>query len=365
MPKKIIGKFKVEYVQILDEKGKIDSKLMPKISAELTKQLYETMTLVRAFDAKAIAMQRQGRISTYASVYGQEAAQVASAMALEDADWLFPSYRESAALIARKTPMELLLLYFGGDERGSRFPEGVNNFPIAIPVSTQIPHATGVGLAMKIKGHKAAALVYFGDGASSRGDFHEALNMAGVFQTNSIFFCQNNQYAISLPRVKQTHADTIAQKAIAYGMEGIQIDGNDPFAVYNTVNNALKKAKEGKGPTLIEAFTYRLGDHTTSDDAKKYRDPKEAENWKKRDPLLRLRLYMKLKMMWDEDYEKKLMERVQKKVEDAVARFESTKQQSPDDMFNYHFSEMPKALAEQRDLFLQELKQREKEGKLL
>ncbi|OIO65949.1 pyruvate dehydrogenase (acetyl-transferring) E1 component subunit alpha [Candidatus Woesearchaeota archaeon CG1_02_57_44] len=347
MPRKTLASFKVEYQQLMNEKGDVDEKVAA-IDPEFAKRCYELMTLVRVFDAKAVAMQRQGRIGTYASVLGQEAAQVGSALALQESDYLLPTYREAGALIARDSPMHQLLQYFGGDERGSAYEEGINNFPIAIPISSQIPHATGIGWAMRLKGHKAAALVYFGDGASSRGDFHEAINIAAVMKANAVFFCQNNQYAISLPRERQTLAESIAQKAISYGVEGLQVDGNDVLGVHKAVSDALQKAYTGKGPTLIEAYTFRLGDHTTSDDAKKYRDPKLVEQWQKRDPLARLRVYLRQKMLWDEDYEKSLLERCAKKVEDAVVRYESTPAAPLTDMFDYHYAQLPQNLAEQR-----------------
>ena len=216
-------------------------------------------------------MQREGRIGTYASIWGQEAAQVGSALALTDGDWIFPSFRESGVLVARGYPLWMLYRYWTGDERGMSAPEGLNVFPMSVPVGTQIPHATGAAWAMKLKGHKNVAAVYFGDGGSSKGDFHEGLNFAGVFKVPCVFLCQNNQWAISVPRSSQTAAKTIAQKGFAYGMEGLQVDGNDVVAVYKATKEAAEKARSGGGPTLIECFTYRLDDHTTADDSSRYR----------------------------------------------------------------------------------------------
>src|SRR3989344_4731023 len=276
MVKKVIQKFKVEFLQVLNEKGNIDKKLMPKLTKEKIKQLYESMILVRTFDDKAFSLQRQGRIGTYLQVKGQEAIQVGATILLEDKDWLFPMYRNSAALIIRKHPMEMILQYWSGDERGLKSPDNVNNFPIAIPVGSHIPHAVGAAWAAKLKGDKTISLVFFGDGATSKADFHTGMNFAGVFQVPAILICENNQYAISVPRKIQTRSETIAQKAIAYGIKGIQVDGNDIFAVYKSTQDAIKQARKGKGPTLIECLTYRMGDHSTSDDAQRYRKSKEV-----------------------------------------------------------------------------------------
>lgn len=340
--------FHVKSLQILDEKGHANEKLMPKLSKTEIKKFYELMVLSRIFDEKALALQRQGRLGTYASTRGQEAAQVASAYALKKTDWLFPAFRESAAYITRGVPMHKTLVYWAGDERGNL--TGVpNTFPPAVPVSTQILHAVGLGWGLKMQRKKAASLVYFGDGATSRGDFHEGLNFAGVFKIPVVFLCQNNQYAISLPRERQTAAETLAQKAIAYGFEGIQVDGNDVFAVYRATKEALEKARRGGGPTLIEAVTYRLGDHTTSDDASKYRSKAEVEKWKKRDPILRLQKYMQKKKIWSKEYETKLIKKSKELVEKEVKKMESIPAPNSNDMFQYTFATLPKDLQQQME----------------
>jgi len=347
MVKKILAEFKVEYLQILDENGKVDEQLMPKISDKFVKKFYESMILIRLFDSKAIALQRQGRIGTYASLQGQEATQVAPVSALTDDDWLIPSYREGGAMILRGFPMSKIFQFWGGDERGHYVKGPPHILPIAIPVSSQTLHGAGIAMALKLQKKKAAALCYFGDGASSKGDFHEAANFAGVFKAPCVFMCCNNQWAISLPRKRQTASETIAQKAIAYGFEGIQVDGNDIFAMYKATTDALKKAYAGKGPTLIEAYTYRLGDHTTSDSAKKYRDANEVEEWKKRDPITRLQKYMKDKSLWDEKYEDEVQTKSKETIEAAVKEFENTPPPEVDDIFKYTFAEMPAELQEQ------------------
>ena len=352
MVKKVLKEFKVEYLQILDENGNCDTALMPKLSSDEIKKIYEMLVLVRVFDQKAFNMQRQGRIGTYIQFKGQDASQVGSALALDDNDFIFPSYRESGLLIARKHPIAQVLQYWGGDERGSKSPQNVNNFPISIPVGTQIPHAVGSAWAAKLKGSKQIAVAYFGDGASSKGDFHEGMNFAGDFNIPVIFLCQNNQFAISLPRSKQTNAETIAQKAIAYGIEGIQVDGNDIFAVYKATKDAADKARAGKGATLIECFTYRMGDHSTSDDASRYRTKEEMESWAKKDPIERLEKFMAKKGLLDNNYKEKVLKQAQETIEKSVTEFEKIPAADPKDIFKYVFAEMtPQQEEEMNELF--------------
>ena len=337
---KTLRKFEVNRLEVLDNKGNSDKKLMPKLSNKDIKKLYESMILTRIFDRKALNLQRQGRLGTYASMEGQEAAIIGSAYALKKEDWLFPCFRENGALILRGQPMHEILMYWGGDERGMNIPKNVNNFPIAIPVGTQILHAVGVALGAKIQNKKICSLVYFGDGATSEGDFHEGLNVAGVYKVPVVFICQNNQWAISVPRGKQTASETLAQKAIAYGINGIQVDGNDVFAVYKATKDALDKARKGNGPTLIECDTYRINDHTTSDDAKKYRNVKEVEEWKKKDPIVKLWNYMKNKKLWSKEYETKLIAKLTKNVEDAVKKAETIPKPKVEDMFKFVYKNM-------------------------
>jgi len=347
MVKKVIKKFEVEYLQVMDEDGKVDEELMPKLSKEEIKKIYEMMILVRTFDDKAFSMQRQGRIGSYLQVKGQEASQVGSVWPLKNKDWLFPMYRSSGALIARKYPIHQLYLYWGGDERGLKAPKEVNNAPMTIPVGTQIAHASGAAWGAKIKGKKDVVMTFFGDGATSKSEFHTGLNFAGVFQAPVVFVCENNQYAISTPRDKQTHAETIAQRGIAYGVPGIQVDGNDIFAVYKVAKEAVDKARKGKGPTLIEAVTYRLGDHSTSDDAKRYRSQKEVEKWLKKDPVLRLEKYMKSHKMLTDAYKKQVAKKAKDLVEKEVEKYESYPHAKKKDIFSYMFKEMTPRLKEE------------------
>lgn len=339
MPIDTLDRFEVKYLQIINEKGTADPSVMPPISDDIIKKIFETIILARTFNQRALSLQREGRIGTYASILGQEAAQAGSALALGKEDWVFPSFRESGVLIALGYPMRLLYGYWGGDERGMQAPPGLNVFPMSVPVGTQIPHAMGAAWAMKYKKEKKAAIAYFGDGGSSRGDFHEALNLAGVFKAPAVFLCQNNQWAISLPRRRQTAAKTIAQRAIGYGIEGIQVDGNDAVAVYKATTDALDRAKRGEGPTLIEAFTYRLDDHTTSDDAARYRPKEEVEAWRGKEPLIRLRLFMEKKGLWTREYEEGIAKAAQAAVDREIAESERLAAPEPADMLRYTYDE--------------------------
>jgi pyruvate dehydrogenase E1 component alpha subunit len=352
MPKRVAKDFRVEWLQVLDEHGNCDRSLRPSLTDAQIQTLYESLVFARVFDEKAFKLQREGRLGTYASILGQEAAQVASAFALEPGDWMFPSFREAGASFVRGLPPSMIFQYWAGDERGSRIPEGQNDFPITIPVATQIPIGAGAAWGAKLRGDKIAVLVYLGDGATSKGDFHEGLNFAGVFSLPAVFFCQNNQWAISVPLKRQTAAPTLAQKAIAYGFPGIQVDGNDVFAVYKATHEALARARTGGGPTLIEAVTYRIGDHTTADDASRYRSPEIVEQWKKKDPIDRLIRYMISQGLWDEAYGQQTVAKARERVEAAVKEFEAIAPPDPRDMFRFTFAEMTEELREQMEGWL-------------
>ncbi|WP_435335508.1 pyruvate dehydrogenase (acetyl-transferring) E1 component subunit alpha [Haloarchaeobius sp. TZWWS8] len=312
--------------------------------------LYETMVLARTFDEKAISLHRQGRIGTYAPMRGQEAAQVGAASALADTDYLFPTYRDHAMYVERGIDFREVLLHLLGDGQYIDREDGedLRTFPITIPIATQLPHATGIGMAAKLKGDEVASLVSFGDGATSEGDFHEGMNFAGVFQTPTVFFCQNNGYAISVPRERQTASATIAQKAQAYGFEGVRVDGNDVFAVHDVVSEALEKAKNGGGPTLIEAVTYRRGAHTTTDDPTKYRDEDDAPEWLQEDPLDRSRTYLQEEFGWDDDDEEAVHQWAKEEVAQAVKAAEQHTGYEPEEMFEHVFEEKPDRLRRQR-----------------
>ncbi len=349
MPIKTIAKFKVEYLQILDERGEVDEKIFSelKIDEEKIKEMLYYMILARTFDTKAFNLQRQGRLLTFAPLLGQEASQVGSALALEKTDWIFPSFRENGVAIVHNVPIEMLFQYWAGDERGHRIPENVRWFPVAIPVSTHIPHAVGFAWGLKLKKSRDVVACYFGDGATSKGDFNEALNFAGVFKVPLIAIIQNNQYAISVPRSRQTAAQTLAQKAIAFGFEGIQVDGNDVFAVYKATKDAVEKARRGEGPSLIECFTYRLSHHTTADDWTKYRSKGEVDEWKKKDPIDRLKKFMIKRKIADETFFAEVQEKANEIIEKAVEKMESIKQADKSEIFYYTYGEMTNRLKEE------------------
>lgn len=351
MPEKIMESFQVKSLQILDEKGEADRALMPSLEENDIRTIYEFLLLARAFDERALALQREGRLGTYASIRGQEAVQVGSAYAMEKNDWVFPSFRESGMHIARGYPIHMLYQFWAGDERGLASPPDLNIFPVCISVSTQIPHAVGAALAAKYKKDNIAVITFFGEGATSKGDFNEALNIAGVNKAPVVFICQNNQWAISVPLSKQTASKTLAQKAFSYGFPGIQVDGNDVFAVYRTAKEALEKARAGGGPTFIECFTYRISDHTTADDASRYRKKEEVEEWEKRDPILRLRLHMEKEGMAGGDFFEGAAKRAREKIDEAVSRAESIPPPDPADMFTFTYKELtPRQMKQMKGL---------------
>lgn len=352
---KVIGNFEVRRLEILSPKGKLLQKIS--LDDDKIKKFYELMVLSRKFDEIALKLQREGRMLTYASILGQEA-QVGVAMAMQSDDWLFPSFREEGVQITRGMPLELLYQHWMGDERGQKIPEELNNFPVSIPVSSQIPHAVGAAYAMKLQkekngaksaGSSSASVVFFGDGATSEGDFHEAMNFAGVLKVPCVFVCQNNKWAISMPVGHQTASQTIAQKAISYGFEGLQVDGNDVFAMYEAAKYALEKARSGGGPTFIEMDTYRMSDHTTADDATKYRPQDEVDEWKKKDPILRLQLFMKSKKLWSQSYEKELLAKTEKQINEAVQKAESVEPQKVSEIFDYTYEKIPESLKEEEE----------------
>ena len=347
MPEETIKSFNVGYLQVLDDEGHAGKDLMPELSPGQIKELYELMVLIRAFDDKAFKLQRQGRLGTYLQVKGQEASEVGAAYALKKGDWIFPSGRDVGVLITRGHPMHMLLQYRGGDERGMKAPEGLDNFPITIPVSTHIPICTGAAWASKMRREDVVHMAFFGDGATSRADFHEGLNFAGIFKVPAVFVCENNGYAISLPRARQTAAETLAQKAFAYGFEGIQVDGNDIFAVYSAASRAVAKARKGDGPTLIECVTYRIEGHSTSDDDSRYRTKQEVEEWRKKDPVDRLEKYMKKNRILTDEYKQSVTQKTRDMVEKAVEDYEKVPPPEAADFFANTYAQPTEQLKEQ------------------
>jgi len=343
-------KVKVGQLNLLDQSGQLLKELPDYLQSKSTVvALYGAMVLNRVFDEQAIALQRTGRLGTFASALGQEAPSVAAALAMQAGDVFIPSFREQGGQLARGVTVEELLSYWGGDERGSAYSKAVHDFPVCIPVGSQYPQAAGVALAFKLKSESHVAVVFGGDGSTSKGDFYEGLNMAGVWNLPVVFFIINNQWAISTPRNKQTHAGTLSQKALAGGVSGVQVDGNDALAVYQCVTEALAKARRGDGPTLIEAITYRMSDHTTADDANRYRDKEEVSAHLTDDPIHRLNLYLVEHCGWTEPDEKALRQSCSDDVAAGVANYLDTKNASPVEMFDSLFAAFPDSLELQRE----------------
>src|SRR3989442_2288961 len=337
MPRKVLEpRFSVEYLSILDSDGNLDAALEPEISPDQLQTLYRAMLLGRRLDERLVRLQREGRIGTFARIKGQEASQLGSVAVLRPTDWMVPSFRETAAMIWRGWPIEKLLLFFAGHLEGGQPAPDQRDLPITIPVSTQLPHAVGLAYAAQYREDDVIVMAYFGDGATSEGDFHEALNFAGVWHVPVVFVCQNNQWAISVPLKKQTNSKTIAQKALAYGLPGIQVDGNDVLAVYAASREAVARARAGDGPTLIECVTYRLGVHTTADDPTKYRAEEEVRAWEQKDPLTRFRAYLEKKDLLEDGLE----QRVDEEIAEAVRRFEATPPPDPLTVFDHVYAEM-------------------------
>src|SRR5262244_193197 len=337
-------RFAVEYLSILDSDGNLDTALEPDIASDELKRIYRAMLLGRRLDERMVRLQRQGRIGTFAPVKGQEAAQIGSVFTLRPQDWTVPSFRETAAMIHRGWPIEKILAFFAGYLEGGQPGPEQRDLPVTIPVATQIPHAVGIAYGIQYRDEDSVVMVYFGDGATSEGDFHEAANFAGVWHGPVVFLCQNNQWAISVPLKKQTNSRTIAQKAAAYGFPGIQVDGNDVLAVYAACREAVDRARSGDGPTLIECVTYRLAMHTTADDPTKYRTEEEVKAWEQKDPLTRFRVYLEGKQLFDASVEAQVDEEIAR----AVERFEAMPAPDPLGMFDHVYAELPAHLAAQR-----------------
>ncbi|WP_255148952.1 thiamine pyrophosphate-dependent dehydrogenase E1 component subunit alpha [Halorarius halobius] len=317
------------------------------VSADRARRLLRDMVRARRFDERALALQRRGWMSGYPPFQGAEASQVGAAHAMADDDWLFPTYRSNAMQIARGVPMSDVLLFRRG------FPEYVSghdvpNFPQAVPIATQIPHAAGAAMAMNYEDDDGVAVAYFGDGATSEGDFHEGLNFAGVFDAPAVFFCENNGWAISMPRERQTRSDSIAAKAEAYGFDGEQVDGMDPLAVLEAVESAIEGAREGE-PFLVESLTYRQGPHTTSDDPSRYEDAAEFPDWRTRDPLDRYEEFLLAEGVVDGATRDRFAAEADDELDEAVERAEAEPEPGPDEVFEYVYEEVPPRLADQRE----------------
>ena len=340
--------------QIMDPNGKIVSpEYKEKITEDLAKSFYRQLIRIRLVDRKAVSLQRQGRIGTYAPFEGQEASQVGSALALKTNDWMFPTYREHGAALVFGHSLRNILLFWNGRNEGCIPPVGRKIFPPGIPIATQIPHAAGAALAEKMKGTNNAAIAYFGDGATSEGDFHEGLNFASVCKAPVVFFNQNNQYAISVPIEKQMNSRTIAQKALAYDIPGVRIDGNDVFIVYFETLKALERARYGEGPTLIEAVTWRYGAHTTADDPSKYRNQEESKGRRmEKHPTFRLETWRKNTGKYNESWVRDIEADATKEIEDAIADMEAFPPADPANIFDHVFAEPTWQIREQKEEYL-------------
>lgn len=360
MEKKVV-EFHVNFEQVLDENGQMDESLRNGVSDEFLKKMLLAMVRARAFDEKMLKLQRSGRLGTFAPVLGQEA-QVGVAFAMQKDDFLIQNFRENAATIVFGQTMKNILLNYGGDERGNHMPDGVNVLPVSIPVGSQPLHAAGIAWGMKLRKKPFAAVSFCGDGATSEGETLEAMNFAGDLKLPVVFVVQNNQFAISTPRKKQTGAPTIAQKAIAFGFDGIQVDGNDVVAVYNVAKAALEKAYRGEGPTLIEMLTYRMGDHTTADDWTRYRAKEEVEYWKARDPIERVKKYLRIKGQWSDAEDGKSLADATAEVEAAVKEYESIEKPKPADMFDFVYARPGEEFAKERAEAILHVEKLEKEG---
>ena len=345
----VVAKFEVHHSQFLDPHGKAVQPLpaFARDPASLV-ALYRWMALMRTYDAKAVALQRTGQIGTFASLLGQEAinAGVGSAMAKDDV--FLMTYRENGVQLMRGVTLKELFLYWGGDERGCDYARPRGDFPICITIAAHATHAAGVAYAMKLRREPRAVVCSLGDGATSKGDFYEGLNAAGAWKLPLVFVVTNNQWAISVPRSMQSATQTLAQKAVAAGIEGIQVDGNDVVAVRHAMDEALAKARSGGGPTVVEAITYRLSDHTTADDASRYRSPDELAAAWKLEPMLRLRAYLAECGAWDKTREDQLLRECNEQVQAAAQAYLDTPPPPKEQMFDHLYAQLPAALARQR-----------------
>jgi len=360
MPLEEIKKFSVSRLQVLDEQGKVDAALEPALSGEQLMALYRHMVMAREADQRMLKLQRQGRIGTFGPSTGQEASICGTAMAMAEKDWLVGSFRELGARMMRGEPLLQTLVYYNGFEEGNYFEGNDRITPVSVIVGAQLLHAVGIGYSLKYKGETDTAVVAFtGDGGTSEGDFHEALNFASVWNVPVVFVIQNNQWAISHPRSKQTRSKTFAQKAIAYDIPGIQVDGNDALAVYRAVKEGLDRARSGGGPSLIEADTYRLMMHTTADDPTKYRDNETVEAAWKREPLIRFKAYLEGKGLLDEEGQAKLYAEIKAEIDATVKDLDEWKGGAADESFDHVFADKHPEIQLQHAEFLDHLK---KEG---
>lgn len=350
MPRKVVYQAKVERLQILDEQGVLDEELArDTLDGSDVAALYELMIISRELDQTAFNLQRSGRMGTYPPNKGAEAVSLGAVRAMRrEADYLVPSYRETAAMILAGMPMHLAYLFWMGDERGSVFPDGMHSNPMCVEVGAQTLHAVGIAWAFKLRKEPRVVLCFLGDGATSTGDFHEAMNFASVYRLPVVFSCINNGWAISLPCTEQTGSQTLAQKGLAYGIPSVQVDGNDIFAVYKAHQEAIERARAGEGPGFIESVTYRLGDHTTADDARRYRQSDDLATWQGKDPLIRMRKYLEASGLWDQQRQEQTEERARRMIREVTREATDIEPPAVTDLFDYVFAQLPEQVKLQR-----------------
>lgn len=351
----VVAHFDITYTQIINEQGELCNPL-PVFAQdkEILLALYRIMVSTRVFDKKAIALQRTGKIGTYPSLNGQEAISTAIGHAMLKEDVLIPYYRDYAAQFQRGVNMAEIFAYWGGDERGSNFSENAQDLPICVPIASQCLHAAGIAFAFKYRKQARVAVTCLGEGGTSEGDFYEAMNVAGTWQLPMVFIVNNNQWAISVPLSQQTATQTIAQKAIAAGFTGVQVDGNDVIACRQVISEAIEKARQGLGPTLVEAITYRLCDHTTADDATRYQPAEDVAAATLKEPIARLNHYLTQQRLWNEELENELLEQASLKVSQAVETYLAMAKQPMSSAFDYHYANLPDYLIEQRAIAMEE-----------
>lgn len=353
----IVAHFEIPYTQLLSPKGELCGPL-PDFAhdSETLTYLYRQMVRARVFDKKAIALQRTGKMGTYAPINGQEAISTAIGHAMRPEDVLVPYYRDYAAQFQRGVKMSEILRYWGGDERGSQYSCDSEDLPICVPIASQCLHAAGIAFSFKYRNQARVAVVCIGDGGTSEGDFYEAINVAGAWNLPVVFIINNNRWAISVPLEKQTAVETLAQKAIAAGFDGVQVDGNDLLATREIIGSAIEKARRGEGPTLIEAISYRLSDHTTADDATRYQPSEEVTEATPKEPIRRFRHFLHQQNLWDEAKEKALLDACAEEVQLAVDEYLQAEPQPITSIFDYHYEQLPDYLIEQRATAIEEFK---------
>ncbi|MCE3044979.1 pyruvate dehydrogenase (acetyl-transferring) E1 component subunit alpha [Legionella sp. 16cNR16C] len=350
-----VAQFEIQFNQCINENGEACA-VLPDFANEdqVLQDLYRIMVRTRIFDRKAIALQRTGKMGTYAPINGQEAISTAIGHAMRPEDVLVPYYRDYAAQFQRGVKMSEILAYWGGDERGSHFANNKEDLPICVPIASQCLHAAGVAFAFKYRHQSRVAVTCIGEGGTSEGDFYEAMNVAGTWNLPVVFIVNNNQWAISVPLSKQTATETVAQKAIAAGFTGVQVDGNDVVACRKVIGEAIERARRGEGPTLIEALTYRLCDHTTADDATRYQPQNEVDAAKPKEPISRFRHFLEANNLWDAAREEQLTIEASTEVQAAVDEYLGQKRQSITSIFDYHYETLPDYLIEQRAIAMEE-----------